>query len=192
MDILCQWSLDGTFTLEEYKVIGDPLEKTSTYSCGQFSRIRILCAHALKVLNLMNIKSLPTQYVLKRWTREARSGTIQDSHDRDIIENSRLDEMLRYKNMTRKFLNLAHRAASHPGCTLLVHNTLDILSKQVEEEITGCTNNVEAVTVPMNITPSSDLVERHRKLQNWHKKLQKYMIFLLALHGPMKGCLNHT
>jgi len=39
-----------------------------------------------------------------------------------------------------------------------------ILSKQVEEEITGCTNNVEAVTVPMNITPSSDLVERHRKL----------------------------
>jgi len=97
MDILCQWSLDGTFTLEEYKVIGDPLEKTSTYSCGQFSRIRILCAHALKVLNLMNIKSLPTQYVLKRWTREARSGTIQDSHGRDIIENPRLDEMLRYK-----------------------------------------------------------------------------------------------
>ena len=45
----------------------------------------------------MNIKSLPTQYVLKRWTREARSGTIQDSHGRDIIENPRLDEMLRYK-----------------------------------------------------------------------------------------------
>ena len=91
-------SLDGTFTLEkEYKVIGDPLEKTSTYSCGQFSRIRILCAHALKVLNLMNIKSLPTQYVLKRWTREACSGTIQERHGRDIIENPRLDEMLRYK-----------------------------------------------------------------------------------------------
>jgi hypothetical protein len=33
-----------------------------------------------------------------------------------------------------------------------------ILSKQVEEEIIGCTNNVEAVTVPMNIAPSSDLV----------------------------------
>ena len=33
----------------------------------------------LKVLDLMNIKSLPTQYVLKRWTREARSGTIHDS-----------------------------------------------------------------------------------------------------------------
>jgi hypothetical protein len=60
--------------------------------------------------------------------------------------------------MTRKFLNLAHRAASHPECSLLVHNTLDVLSKQVEEEIIGCTNNVEVVIVPMNITPSSDLV----------------------------------
>jgi hypothetical protein len=60
--------------------------------------------------------------------------------------------------MSRKFLNLAHRAASHPGCVLLVHSTLDILSKQIEEEIASCTNNVEAATVPMNMTPSSDLV----------------------------------
>jgi zinc finger SWIM domain-containing protein 3 len=113
----------------------------------------------------MNIKSLPTQYVLKRWTREARSETIQDSHGRDIIENPRLYEMLRYKNMTHKFLNLAHRATSHPECSLLVHNTLDVLSKQVEEEIIGCTNNVEVVTVPMNITPSSDLVSATRLKQ---------------------------
>jgi len=156
-------SFDGTCTLEkEYKVIGDPVEQTSTCSCGQFSRIGILCAHALKVLDLMNIKSLPTQYVLKRWTREARSGTIHDSKGRDIIENPRLDEMIHYKNMSRKFQNLAHRPASHPGCILLVNNALDILSKQVEKEINGCTNNVEAVTVPMNITPSSDLLSTTR------------------------------
>jgi zinc finger SWIM domain-containing protein 3 len=55
----------------EYKVIGNSLEQTVLCGCGQFSRIRILCGHALKVLDLMNIKSLPTQYVLKRWTQEA-------------------------------------------------------------------------------------------------------------------------
>ena len=85
----------------------------------------------------MNIKSLPAQYILKRWTQEARSGIVQDIQGRNIIENPKLDDMLRYKNMTRKFLNLAHRAASHPRCTLLVNNTLDMLSKQVEEEING-------------------------------------------------------
>jgi zinc finger SWIM domain-containing protein 3 len=129
-------SFDGTFTLEkEYKVIGDHVEQTSTCSCGQFNRIGILCAHALKILDLMNIKSLPTQYVLKRWTREARSGTIQDSHSRDIIENPRLDEMLCYKDMSRKFLNLAHRAASHPGHVLLVHSTLTFSASKLKKKL---------------------------------------------------------
>jgi zinc finger SWIM domain-containing protein 3 len=131
---------------KNYKVIGDPLEQTNICSCGQFNRIGILCGHALKVLDLMNIKSLSTQYVLKRWTREARSGTVQDRQGRDIIENPKLDDMLRYKD-TPKFLNLAHRAASHPNCTLLVNNTLDMLNKQVEEEI-KCVTSPRSASAP--------------------------------------------
>ena len=64
--------------------------------------------------------------------------------------------------MTRRFLNLALRAASNPGCTLLVNNTLGMLSKQVEEEINDCTDNVEHVTVPINVAPPSDLVSTAR------------------------------
>ena len=56
---------------EEYKVIGDPMKQIVTCSSQQFDRIGILCGHALKVLDLMNIKSLLPQYVLKRWTRKA-------------------------------------------------------------------------------------------------------------------------
>jgi zinc finger SWIM domain-containing protein 3 len=101
-------SLDENFTFEkEYKVIGHPLEQTSTCSCGQFNRLGILCGHALKVLDLMNIKSLPAHYVLKRWTREARSGKVQDIKGLNIIENPKLDELLNYKDMARKFNNLA-------------------------------------------------------------------------------------
>ena len=55
--------------------------------------------------------------------------------------------------MTRKFLNLAHRAASHPRCTLLANNTLDMLSKQVEEKINGFTSAVDPVIVPTNVAP---------------------------------------
>ena len=52
-------SLEENFTFEkEYKIFGDPLEQTSTCSCGLFSRTGILCGHALKVLDMMNIKSL--------------------------------------------------------------------------------------------------------------------------------------
>ncbi|PAN28737.2 hypothetical protein PAHAL_5G172900 [Panicum hallii] len=172
-------SLDENFTCfeKEYKVTGDPLKQTSTCSCGQFNRFGILCGHALKVLDLMNIKSLPAQYVLKRWTREARCGIVQDNKGRNIIENTKLDDMLRYKDMTRKFLNLALRAASNPGCTLLVNNTLGVLSKQVEEEINGCTDNVEPVTLPINVAPPSDLVStarlKKKEVQTKTSKRQK-------------------
>jgi zinc finger SWIM domain-containing protein 3 len=64
--------LVGDFTYEEeYKVVGDPLKEMVVCSCRQFDRNGILCSHALKVLDLMNIKSLQPQYVLKHWSREA-------------------------------------------------------------------------------------------------------------------------
>jgi hypothetical protein len=152
-------SFDENFTLEkEYKVTGDPADQTNTCSCGQFNRIGILCAHALKVLDVMNITSIPEQYILKRWTREARSGTVQDNQGRNIIENPKLDAIFCYKNMTRKFLNLAHRAASHPRCVLLVNEALDMVSKRVEEEITGFPSVVNPINVPSNNSLPIDLL----------------------------------
>jgi hypothetical protein len=66
--------------------------------------------------------------------------------------------MLRYKNMARKFLNLAYRAVRHPKCTLLVNNTLDMLSKQVEEEMNGVTSPMDPITVSTNVTPLIELL----------------------------------
>jgi hypothetical protein len=58
---------------------------------------------------------------------------------------------------------LAQRAASHPACSLIVHDTLDILSKKIKEEINGCTTpTVDQVTVPTNVTPVSNLVSTAR------------------------------
>jgi hypothetical protein len=39
-------------------VIGDPLNQKYSCSCGMFNKTRILCAHGLKFLDLMNIKIL--------------------------------------------------------------------------------------------------------------------------------------
>jgi len=180
-------SLDENPTLEkEYNVTGNPTDQTSTCSCGQFNRIGILCAHALKVLDLMNIKSIPEQYILKRWTREARSGIVQDNQGRNIVEDPKLDTMLCYKDMTRKFLNLVHRAASHPRCVLLVNNALDMVSKQVEEEITGFPSAMEPINVPPNDSPPINLLstaslkkkdietKTSRRQRNWLDKRRKF------------------
>jgi zinc finger SWIM domain-containing protein 3 len=151
--------LVGHCIYEEYKVVGDPLKQTVLCSCKQFDRIGILCGHALKVLDLMNIKSLPPQYVLKRWTREARAGNVQDNQGRNIIENPNIDAVLRFRYMSRKFLNLAHQAANFPECTMLVDSTLDILGKQIREKINASTSTFEDLCADStNTSPPNDLL----------------------------------
>ena len=98
----------------EYTVIGDPLNQKASCSCRMFERAGILCAHGLKVLDLMNIKKLPQHYILKRWTREARNGNIQDRQGRNVVANPKLEAQLRYKFMSHKFHNLAHKVAHSP------------------------------------------------------------------------------
>jgi hypothetical protein len=125
-------------SFEECEVIGNSLEQSVTCTCGQFNRVGILCRHALKVLDLMNIKTLPAQYILKRWTREARHGTIQDNQGRNIVENPMLNAMLRSKLLSHKFHSLTDQVAGSLDCCLLIDSTLDMLIKQVEEKMHAC------------------------------------------------------
>ena len=160
----CNEYLVGDFTYEEeYKVIGDPLKQTIERSCRQFDGIGILCGHDLKILDLTNIKSLPAHYVLKRWSREARSGTVQDNMGRNIMANSNMDAILGYRYMSLKFQNLAHRAANFQECIVLVDSTLDMLGKQIEEKISACTSTSGyPCTIPTNASPPNDLLANAR------------------------------
>ena len=125
---------------QERIVVGDPLEQASSCSCYQFTRTGVLCSHALKVLDLMNIKLLPAHYVLKRWTREAREGNIHDSKGRRIIENPKLDAMIRYRFLSQKSLNLAYEAARSTEYSLLMDDALELFGKQLKDKICTSTN----------------------------------------------------
>nr|XP_023916993.1 protein FAR1-RELATED SEQUENCE 5-like [Quercus suber] len=53
-------------------------------SCMKFSFLGILCSHALKVLDKKNVKRIPAHYVLKRWTQDAKAGSIKDYRGIDV------------------------------------------------------------------------------------------------------------
>jgi zinc finger SWIM domain-containing protein 3 len=107
----------------------------------------------------MSIKLLPPQYVIKRWTREAHSGTIQDKQRINIIENPIMDALLRCRYMSNKFFNLAYQAANFPQCTMLVDNTLDILCKQIEEMIiTFPSTSMSPSALPTNASSPYDML----------------------------------
>jgi zinc finger SWIM domain-containing protein 3 len=135
-------SLHGDLKYEEERiVIGDPLAQTVSCSCGMFNRTGILCAHGLKILDMMNIKTLPSHYILKRWTREARNGSIQDRQGRNVIENPKFEAQLRYKNLSYKFHNLAYKIANYEECCLILANAIDGVRPQLEDMLINATIN---------------------------------------------------
>lgn len=58
--------------LQEYTVTFNSVDENVACNCMKFEFMGILCSHALKVLDYQNLKLLPTKYILKRWTKDAR------------------------------------------------------------------------------------------------------------------------
>uniref|UniRef100_A0ACD5TMQ1 Uncharacterized protein n=1 Tax=Avena sativa TaxID=4498 RepID=A0ACD5TMQ1_AVESA len=139
-------SIDPKITYEEEsKVLVDHQEQQVLCSCGQFERVGVLCRHALKALDVMNIKYLPSHYILKRWTREARSGTIQDSHRNIVLEDPRMEDRLRLKFFIHKFHDIASKSLISEECSKLVDDALESLSKQVEAKVSSTARTTEAI-----------------------------------------------
>ena len=88
---------------QEHKVIFNSSNEAVVCSCMKFEFDGVLCCHALKVLDQRNIKVVPTQYMLNRWTKDARAGIVRDG--RSIVEE---DPMLAAAD---NFKILCHKAA---------------------------------------------------------------------------------
>ncbi|XP_071730390.1 protein FAR1-RELATED SEQUENCE 7-like [Rutidosis leptorrhynchoides] len=48
-------------------------------SCRMFEFEGVLCRHALKVFQIMNVREIPSRYILHRWTKSAKYGILRDA-----------------------------------------------------------------------------------------------------------------
>ncbi|KAK4425747.1 protein FAR1-RELATED SEQUENCE 7 [Sesamum alatum] len=48
-------------------------------SCKMFEFEGVLCRHTLKVFQIMNIRELPSRYILHRWSKNAKYGILRDA-----------------------------------------------------------------------------------------------------------------
>ncbi|KAL4598763.1 hypothetical protein ACB092_11G080500 [Castanea dentata] len=51
-----------------------------TCSCKMFETLGLLCRHALRRLIVKNVTKLPDQYILKRWTKDAKKDSVLCDH----------------------------------------------------------------------------------------------------------------
>ncbi|XP_028076864.1 protein FAR1-RELATED SEQUENCE 1-like [Camellia sinensis] len=82
------------------------------YNCTKFEREGILYCHSLKVIrDILKMKEIPPQHILKRWTKQARAETVNDIKGNDIQVDVKFQQASRYKTLMTTFRALASRAA---------------------------------------------------------------------------------
>ncbi|KAL4313853.1 protein FAR1-RELATED SEQUENCE 5 [Arachis duranensis] len=87
-----------------YFVRFNSFEMKVTCSCQMFEFLGLVCRHILTVFRVTNILTLPSHYILKRWTRNAKSGVILDEHTPDLLNGARESLTIRYNNLRHEAL----------------------------------------------------------------------------------------
>ncbi|KAL5820946.1 hypothetical protein ACOSQ3_022828 [Xanthoceras sorbifolium] len=87
-----------------YLVSFNVREMKVTCSCQMFEYSGLLCRHILAVFRVTNVLTLPSRYVLKRWTRNAKSGVILEDHTSNFFDGSKESLTVRYNNLRHEAL----------------------------------------------------------------------------------------
>ncbi|GAU41201.1 hypothetical protein TSUD_26260 [Trifolium subterraneum] len=186
---------------KERIVMGNIKEQRVSCDCRNFETHGILCNHALKVLDTMNIKLIPEHYVLKRWTRDARLGSNKDWQGKHVELDVKADFMKRYNELCPRMIKLINKASGdHETYTFLSKvseesNKIidDILAKKhVDGEVSGVVhvsisiandeieNNVDTVGRPVGIKKRHCSDNKKKRPKSWVEKSNR----------KRKACLN--
>ncbi|XP_059437569.1 protein FAR1-RELATED SEQUENCE 1-like [Corylus avellana] len=128
---------------KEYKVIFNRDNKIISCSCMKFETFGILYCHALKVFDLLNIKIIPDTYILKRWTREAKSGHIYVK-TRNVEEDVNLNVAQRYRKLCPRVVKVVAEAADNDEAYAVVEGMLEEMEKHVQDIKNSSTTDNEA------------------------------------------------
>ncbi|GLT29226.1 hypothetical protein SLA2020_041060 [Shorea laevis] len=86
-------------------------EVKASCSCQMFDYSGIICRHILAVFRAKNVLTLPPQYVLKRWTRNAKSGAVVEEHASEMPNNSQDSLTVRYNNLRQEAIKYVEEGA---------------------------------------------------------------------------------
>ncbi|KZV25101.1 hypothetical protein F511_03399 [Dorcoceras hygrometricum] len=116
---------------KDFLVVYNSLDCTASCNCLKFEHVGFLCSHALKVLDHHNVKVVPSCYILKRWTKDARILPIGEN-DGHTEEDNRKIIATRYKDLCRNMIKISARAAESDSAFEFAARQLDEVMQGVE------------------------------------------------------------
>ncbi|XP_057794383.1 protein FAR1-RELATED SEQUENCE 5-like [Salvia miltiorrhiza] len=114
-------------------------------SCRKFEFAGILCSHSLKVFGMHNIKKIPNEYILKRWTRKAKIGFSGDANINVSEMDPKLLQNIRYKELCGLYVQLVTKASENEDTYRIVKDGILKMFDMVDgdgelEQRTNCRN----------------------------------------------------
>ncbi|KAL0311215.1 UNVERIFIED_CONTAM: protein FAR1-RELATED SEQUENCE 9 [Sesamum angustifolium] len=121
---------------EEHKahtVRFNAFEMKATCSCLMFEFSGIICRHVLSVFRAKNVLMLPPEYVLKRWTRNAKTGVGESEPDSafGLPSNSQDSPIVRHNNLRQEAVKYVEEGAKSIHVYNVAMSALQEASKRV-------------------------------------------------------------
>ncbi|CAJ2633481.1 protein FAR1-RELATED SEQUENCE 5-like [Trifolium pratense] len=109
------------------------LEMKVTCSCQMFEFSGLLCRHILAVFRVTNVLTLPSHYILKRWTRNAKSNVILEEHASDVYTYYLESHTVRYNTLRHRAFKFVDKGASSPETYDVAKDALQEAAKRVAQ-----------------------------------------------------------
>ncbi|CAL9104386.1 unnamed protein product [Musa textilis] len=97
---------------EAYSVYFNVTENKAHCGCCMFEFSGILCRHAIRVFIVNGVRTLPNNYILKRWTKHAKSGSVLDDYGIELRGYADDPSIARYNDLCRDAIRCAREGAT--------------------------------------------------------------------------------
>ena len=103
-------------------------------SCKKFESLGILCCHVLRFFNLKNLTKIPSQYILKRWTKEAKKMMMAYKQDNYSSGNAKETEIVWCNSMLRITNTIISKSQGDDSLKSICQKILLGLNEKIERE----------------------------------------------------------
>lgn len=147
-------------------------EKKANCSCQMFEFSGILCRHILAVFRMANLLTLPSHYILKRWTRNAKSEVVLDESNLGLANNPQESFTARYDILSKEAIKYVEDGAD----PVHVYHVAMIALREAARKVAAAkqdTTSVVQSTQTIKCNQGIDVNETQSDPNNQEKKIQE-------------------
>ncbi|KAH7546187.1 hypothetical protein FEM48_Zijuj01G0173900 [Ziziphus jujuba var. spinosa] len=102
-------------------------------SCRLFNFNGIPCKHILVYFRIKQVMFLPSKYILRRWTKNAKIGEVWDNNGQAMNDQDDMSLVTRHASLSRAYSNLIDDASLTVEGTKFLLNEIELLCGKIKE-----------------------------------------------------------